>query len=700
MSFDVETLYKLMPAIYRIRDGEQGDSLEAVLSGVIRQELPLKALLSVIAEQIAILEEDLAQLYDDQFIETCADWVIPYIGDSVGYHTLHGVTSETRSPRADVANSLHYRRRKGTAAMLEPLVRSVTGWHVRVVEFFQLLAATQRMNHLRPDNRATVDMRDGVALQNLNSPFDSLAHSVDVQRIASGRGRYNVPNVGVFVWRLKVYSLTFSPTFQLDGRRYLFSPLGQDTQLYTLPNEIETSFFAEPVNLPLPISRRVLHSHLEDYYGIDKSITLAIDDQFIDASDIIVHDLSNREDGGWAHMPEGEKIALDPVLGRIAFPRHQEKPIYVTYHYPFSTDAGGGEYERLASFTTELEAIQQVSESQADIQAALDALDGDGIVEIIDNGRYGWPPAFHAQAASHIELRASDRHRPILEPTSIATDPPAQDGNKQEQQGPTMEPVDEETVPEMVISGDEGAEVTLNGFLINGGTLRVQGQLKRLSLRHCTLVPGLTLLKKGIADTYPQLSLIVESNNTSVEIDHCIVGGVRIVKSASVSIANSIIDATVNESVAFAAPADELAPGGSLRIMNSTIIGRVSTASLESASNSIFTQPAFVERIQEGCVRYSYLPLASRAPRRYKCQPKTEADEGCVKPLFTSLRYGDPGYCQLSLRCAPEIRQGADDEAEMGAFHDLYQSQRDTNVRLRLNEYLRFGLEAGIFYAT
>lgn len=71
-----------------------------------------------------------------------------------------------------------------------------------------------------------------------------------------------------------------------------------------------------------------------------------------------------------------------------------------------------------------------------------------------------------------------------------------------------------------------------------------------------------------------------------------------------------------------------------------------------------------------------------------------------MRPQFTSLRYGDAGYCQLSRRTAAEIREGADDDAEMGAFHDLYQPQRESNLRVRLDEYLRFGLEAGILYAT
>jgi hypothetical protein len=46
------------------------------------------------------------------------------------------------------------------------------------------------------------------------------------------------------------------------------------------------------------------------------------------------------------------------------------------------------------------------------------------------------------------------------------------------------------------------------------------------------------------------------------------------------------------------------------------------------------------------------------------------------------------------------LLQGADDQAEMGVLHDLLQAQRETNLRVRLNEYLRFGLEAGIVYAS
>jgi hypothetical protein len=47
-----------------------------------------------------------------------------------------------------------------------------------------------------------------------------------------------------------------------------------------------------------------------------------------------------------------------------------------------------------------------------------------------------------------------------------------------------------------------------------------------------------------------------------------------------------------------------------------------------------------------------------------------------------------------------EIATGAEDGSEMGAYCHLKQPQREANLRLRLEEYLPFGLEAGIIYVT
>lgn len=154
-----------------------------------------------------------------------------------------------------------------------------------------------------------------------------------------------------------------------------------------------------------------------------------------------------------------------------------------------------------------------------------------------------------------------------------------------------------------------------------------------------------------------------------------------------------------------------------------TVFGAVLVKELTLASDVIFTFPVIAARKQSGCVRFSYYPdLGSQVPRRYRCQADlalaTHAEHlglGSVeelllteralvrsklKPSFTSIHYGDPGYAQLSLSCPIEITNGAEDGSEMGVFCHLKQPQREVNLRIRLEEYLPFGMEPGIIYVT
>jgi hypothetical protein len=104
-------------------------------------------------------------------------------------------------------------------------------------------------------------------------------------------------------------------------------------------------------------------------------------------------------------------------------------------------------------------------------------------------------------------------------------------------------------------------------------------------------------------------------------------------------------------------------------------------------------------RRQEGCARFCYIPPRSRTPRRFQCVPATEAEDGRVRPWPASTRYGDPRYAQLPPGTPAAIRRGSSDEDEIGVFHHLYLSRREAHLRARLDEYLRFGLEAGVFQA-
>ena len=113
---------------------------------------------------------------------------MPYIGDLIGYRSLHGVVPKVASPRAEVAHTIAFRRRKGTATMLEQLARDVTGWPARVVECFQVLGWTQHMNHLRPESRYAPNLREWESLERLNTPFEQRrAHGGPAAHRQSGR---------------------------------------------------------------------------------------------------------------------------------------------------------------------------------------------------------------------------------------------------------------------------------------------------------------------------------------------------------------------------------------------------------------------------------------------------------------------------------------------------------------------------------
>jgi hypothetical protein len=628
MSFDIETLYALLPAVYRTRDAAVAEKLDDLLTPVEQAELqalraalaagagldetqqrdltrleekrlrgPLKALLTIIAEQVAGIEENIAQLYDDQFIETCADWAVPYIADLIGYRALDPrLQSRLGTARAEVANTIGFRRRKGTAAVLEELALNITGWDAVVVEFFLRLATTQYLNHIRPDHLGTVNLRRVDELAALGTPFDRLTHTADVRRIAGGRGRYNIPNLGIFLWRVGSRQLTDSPAFRRDARRYLFDPLGANTQLYQeAERHTDVAQPAGPLNTPLPITRRSLRANFAALYGPGQSLTIKVGDQVLEAVQIEACDLSDTgpdpQTSAWAHSGQ-TKVAVDPVLGRIAFPADINEPVLVSYYYGFTANAaiGGGEYDRSATTGAPPAPVRLVPADRTEIAQALGDIGGAGTVEVAGSGRYDGPAALLVAADSRLELRAANDGRPLI------------------WLGGDLE-----------LGGGDSGEITLNGLLIAGGRLLVPAQiggqpnqLQRLRLVHCTLPPG------------PAASLEVAAPNVIVEIERCIVGGLRVAAESTAAISCSIVDSLDPQNVAYAA-ADAGGAGGKLSVDACTIIGKAHTAQL-SASDSIFhaalaaadswAAPVIAERRQAGYVRYCYACRWSPGCRR------------------------------------------------------------------------------------
>lgn len=738
-----DRLYQLLPAVYRLRDAAEGESLHA--------------LLAVVEEEFNLLEADIDRLYDNWFIETCDEWVVAYLGDLLGVRGLAAIKDGAAfSQRALVANTIGYRRRKGTAAVLEQLARDVTAWPAKAVEFFERLITTQYANHVRLHNLATVSLRDANRLELTASPFSTAARTAEVRHIDNGRGRFNIPNVGLFLWRLQSYPVTRGTaravTIPADGR-YTFDPLGlhvtvpgdpepNAAPLFNRPiTETEITQLAAEVNVPVPLRRRPLYDELnvrraalvagntpartyfdrqptqqdeEPQSVLEVFVQPTINDPLreLRPEEILICHL-----GDWRRPvsqtftePDNStfktEVAVDPVLGRLAFPTGVTPfRVEVSYAYGFAGDLGGGPYNRQASVARWFDPInrpvtwqigvtqdKQTHDSAAEPTKLVTTLSAAitqwkqhvaanpnafGVIAVMDSSSY----TENLTGANMIEIPAGSKL------AIMAADWPQQ--NLKRLDG-VLKPDDlrPHLRGNLEVKGTAPADsvapggLIVDGLLVEGRLTVLAGNLGSLLLAHSTLVPD-----SGGLTVTPSSQSGQQNDRLTIELFRSISGALALgTLIQSLRVEDSIVDAETD--VAIVAPAVE--------IQTSTILGTTRVQHLE-ASNSIFLGRVVAERRQTGCVRFCYLPINSLAPRRHRCQPETAVTASRVVPQFTSVIYGEPGYGQLTATCPSEIATGADDEAEMGAFHFLQQARRIQNLRSSLDEYLRFGLEAGVF---
>ena len=716
-----DRLYNLLPALYRARDGAQCQ--------------PLRALLSLIETQYDAVERDITGLYENWFIETCAEWVVPYIGDLLGVRQLNPAPGAF-SLRAYVANTLDYRRRKGTAAMLEELAFDVTGWPASAVEFFERLATTQYMNHLRPNNVVTPDLRNAASLELLNGPFESVAHTADVRHISSGRGRYNIPNIGIFLWRLQAYRVDTSDARSVsatpDGR-YTFDPLGAGTLLFNTPQtQSNPSGRNAEINVPAPLRRTPLYAELEAlrqspsgqaptpvYFGANPVLQVAVNGAEVPFAKVAICDIEDISATDWKRPAANSGIVLsaDPVRGRIAFPAGTlPGSVEVTYAYGFSGDVGAGPYDRTAycndASTAPAPALNAnrwqagvgkeiVADGQwrfSTIQDAVKAWNArpagtDGAIVVLDSRTYAEDLNIVIPEGSRLLLVSADwpaLHNPgipqslNIEPTSIR---PHVRGTLTAKGNAAS------------TSTNQGA-LFIDGLLIEGKLTVAAGNLGALNLSHSTANTGLHV--------DPGTGAKDRNDGLNITLYRAICGPITLNPNTP---ALQCTDSVVTSGPASAATAPAIvAAGAEISLESCTVFGGTS-ANIINASNSIFTGVANAARRQVGCVRYCSLPGNSETAQRFRCQPdlalagvKLLTEERYIQdrltPQFTSLDPSQPGFAQLGQRCAAEIAAGADDEAEMGVFHFLQQPQRRANLAIALAEYLRFGLEAGSIEQT
>jgi hypothetical protein len=692
MNREPDFLYNLLPAVYRQKDIALGQ--------------PLRALCATLQGQYDLLEADIGALYDDWFVETCEPWILAYLGELVAAGRLGRRAHPGIDTRSLVANTLAYRRRKGTPATLERAVEEATGWPSRIVEARRLIAMTPSVARASAVVGANVDVRDARALAHLGGAFDGSPRTATVRP----SGLYNLDRLGVFQWRLQSYPLEQVDAGAVAGRpeRRTFHPLGLDMPLFNRRfRRVDHEAAITESRLPTPLARHMFAADLAthpDGFADEAPFRIRLADpadparaRTLKPADVVVADLSE-----WRRPAQADaRAAVDPERGRLLLldPKDEGARVTTDHSYGFAGDIGGGPYARAPSplDSDRLRRGAWLGEiwegapdpPETDLQDLIDAwrrqppdaeptpsdgpVSSDAVLTLPDSRTYAPARAAGGEpAAWRIDLKGRPgRNLAIV----------ARSGER-----PCLAGALE------VVAGDEGGTLILDGLMI-GGPVRVSGNLM-LIVRHCTILtpqgePSICAHPGGL-----------RPSDLHVLIDSSLVGPVRLPpEGTQLDIRDSIVDGGGAEAIGGAGGAG---PGPQALITAATINGAARVRTVE-ASDSLFLCALVVEDTHRGYVRHSYLGAPSETPQRFKCLPPHDAPSGHgapARPRFVSRRPGQPGYFYFSPGAPREILTGASDGLAMGAFHRLGEALRLDNFADALGEYAPYGVTVLTDYAS
>jgi hypothetical protein len=351
-------LFERLPAIYRERDAEASRAGQ------------FEAFIGLMDEVLEAIDGHIEAFYHDHFIDTCADWVAPYIGDLLGLTHLHG---DPWTLRASTARAVSLGRRKGTLGAMESLAFSLTGWAAHAVEMRERMIWNQHLNHQRPDRggrppqslprhlaapvrHGTVALRDPGVLSFLGGAFDGFARTADLTPTEGIHPRPNLPNMVLFLWRLRDFMVPVArpqhvATVAQAGAagddapfaaRYVIHPLGRHMRLFNTfrydPGAAPPEF-SVPDRTPGPMPPARLQDgpptgNASEYVAVDVYGGGRPDDPGAGAPGLTVHlpaavfagtgwttrgaNLCAWEDGLRTPLQMRE-IVIDPVHGRLLF---------------------------------------------------------------------------------------------------------------------------------------------------------------------------------------------------------------------------------------------------------------------------------------------------------------------------------------------------------------------------------------------
>jgi hypothetical protein len=729
MSASRVPLFERLPEIYRTRDAEQTPANV------------LRAWLGAIEGAFGAVHADIGQLYENLFIDTCEDWVIPYLADLLGTSHLKG---DPRTLRADVADTIALRRRKGTLAAIERLAADLTGWACHCVELRHNLGWAQHLNHQRPAGGGTLPIRDPRSLALLGTPFDPFAWFPDTCAAANDVRRVNLPNLAIFLWRLAAYQLPLVQPLLKDvgatgatkegqaryALRFDLHPLDRPVKLFNAGRGIGASLTSADA-IPGPIlAARLMGASAADYVAVDYFDDSEEVPVGFDLGDAGLHlffpaSLEPLVDWKWAFrgdnlcawetglrqpLRNGE-VAIDPVLGRIVIGVDTEAQRdklavdawFASFSYGAAGPVGAHPVARERPVDDSESKLIPVGSRSGDmgLQEALNGVEAateNWIVEIRDSFVHELDLQ-DLRLAHSLTIRAPVGQRPIVRLARPLAFRPA------------IVAAEDSEVPIVRLEGLYLAPHATS--FPEGEALISQAALSALEIVGCTLDPGGHSLRDG--SRAPMQAALALHNGYGLDSDEqrdfvptprilvqrSVLGAIAIDDRYVLTVESSIVDA--GEGVSSSIDTRAIGPassapnawGAPFDFDGITCFGAVHVQSV-GGSGGLFTRRFAVLDNQHGCIRASWFGgRANRLPPNHSCLAAGEA-----RLLFTSERHSEPGYAQVAATSDVRIRTLGPDDDTMGAFGFQLDAHKWTNLQVRLRELMPVGVRPLVVTVT
>jgi hypothetical protein len=730
-AYFTEKIWELIPAFYREDDGLADNP------GVLR------AIVSVIAAQAAVLRRNTDRLWEDPFIEDCDDWAVPYIGDLVGTRLVSAL--DTRGRRVDVAKTIYYRRRKGTLRVLEELIDDITGWEGKATEEFQRLARAHHALDPKPAGRGGhftgtppegyADLRQPRGAGLSGGPFDEYFHSADMRQNHGGLdGRFAVPKIGFWLYRIPAWKLTgVTPMHSADPHQFAFDPSGRNVWLFARRSRGETFDWEQWRSLreweaPAPIACRLLG---DARFQITDAVIAALVALGISggaAADLakldgLSFDSEASLQNAISTLPSKAELLANPAwdgLLRDALIQDCGKTALLTSFVPPASNepksirvaVGGAEVssERIAAGSMKVTAAAAPGKD-----VVIDAENG-GLLflnaapaaPVTVDYYYGFPGSLGAGAYDRGDgllpatvpalLGGGPIPAAAIDPGTPAAAGVTVFGDNSIWTGPAVGPVHNCVIeaanlqrPYIRLTADwtitaavgQPVNLTIDGLWIGsagGSQLILAGSYQTVTIRRATLDPGGT---DAWSNAIAPVSLVIAGDVANLVIDHAITGPIHLTGGGAVD-AVQIQDSIIQSITAGVAAVD--LPSSNAQILRATVFGAVNFDRLY-ASEALITRVATVADTQDGCFRFGAAGTGSRVPHPYESH-----FIGDIPHYFTSRVFGHYAYGQLSQGAPDYLLRGAENGSEIGAWSSLLNPILLQSLQAKVEEYLPFGL--------